>query len=125
MAKTLNDINQELGITNETSLEDLLTILQGIEVISQTEINNIKAISVLPLPNNEKNKAEELKQRFTNIVLDENKGIVYLMNCRVALLSQIVTKIGATVDPYNRATLKSIVQEIMQELYPDVSEVDF
>jgi hypothetical protein len=122
MARTLSDLQQELGITNETSLNDLVDALQEVEVISQAEINNIKAISVLPLPNNVKDKAEELKQRFTDIVLNENKGIIYLLNVRTILLSQIVTKIAEGVDPYNKNTLKSIVQEIMEELYPDVSE---
>lgn len=123
MARTLSDLQQELGITNESSLNDLVDALQEVEVISQAEINNIKAISVLPLPNNVKDKAEELKQRFTDIVLNENKGIIYLLNVRTILLSQIVTKIAEGVDPYNKNTLKSIVQEIMEELYPDVSEV--
>jgi hypothetical protein len=122
MARTLSDLQQELNITNETSLSDLVDALQEVEVISQAEINNIKAISVLPLPNNVKDKAEELKQRFTDIVLNENKGIIYLLNVRTILLSQIVTKIAEGVDPYNKNTLKSIVQEIMEELYPDVSE---
>ena len=122
MAKTINDINLELGITNNTSLNDLLTMFANNTVVTQAEINNIKAISVLPLPNNAKDKAEELKQRFTNIVLDENKGIIHLMNVRSALMSAIVNKISATVNPYDRATLTTIVSDIIEELCPDYSE---
>lgn len=122
MAKTINDINLELGITNNTSLNDLLTMFANNTVVTQAEINNIKAISVLPLPNNAKDKAEELKQRFTNIVLDENKGIIHLMNVRSTLMSAIVNKISATVNPYDRATLTTIVSDIIEELCPDYSE---
>lgn len=124
MAKTTEQIKQELGITNETSLNDMIEILNSIEVVSQENINNIKAISVLPLPNNVKDKAEELKQRFVNIVLDENKGVVYLMNLRSVLMTEICKQLSATNSPYDRATLKSLVLEIMNELYPDISEVE-
>ena len=124
MAKTTEQIKQELGITNETSLNDMIEMLNSIEVVSQENINNIKAISVLPLPNNVKDKAEELKQRFVNIVLDENKGVVYLMNLRSVLMTEICKQLSATNSPYDRATLKSLVLEIMNELYPDISEVE-
>lgn len=122
MAKTIEDIKEELGINENTSLSDLLTMFANNTVVTQAEINNIKAISVLPLPNNSKDKAEELKKRFTNIVLDENKGLVHLMDVRSTLMSVIVNRISLETNPYDREVLRGIIQEIIEDLWPDYSE---
>ena len=120
--KTMVDLENELGITSETPLNELLEIFENNTIVTQAEINNIKAISVLPLPNNVKDRAEELKQRFTNIVLDENKGIIHLLNVRTALMSHIINQISELSNPYDRNALAVIVREIMEETIPDASE---
>lgn len=98
MAKTLSQIREELGITDSTSLADLLTIAIDKEVISQQEINRIKALSVLPLPNKVTNQAEELKARFTNIVLNDSNSSTHSTNIRNVLLTEIVKKIKLMLD---------------------------
>jgi hypothetical protein len=93
MAKTINDIKQELGISNSSSFEQLLNIANQYKVFSSAEINNIKAISVLPLPTNVKDRAQELKQRFTDIVLNENKGQLHSINVRTVIILEILEKL--------------------------------
>ena len=102
--KTINDIKEELGITSSTTVEQLLTLSNQYKVFSQAEINNIKAISVLPMANNVKNKADELKQRFTDIVLNETKGQVHSVNVRIVIILELLERLSAIVSACAKTT---------------------
>lgn len=97
MAKSLTQIKTELGITDSTTLSDLLTLAETNEVFSQQEINKIKALSVMPLPNKVTNQADMLKQRFTNIVLNDDNSSTHSANIRNVILTEIVKKLNTTL----------------------------
>ena len=83
-------IKQKYDITNETTVEEILDL---VDVVSVDELNAIKATSVIPLPNSQiKNNAAELKERFVHIATDEERGLAYVINKRMALLRIFLEK---------------------------------
>lgn len=113
MAKTYSQIKTELGITNETTLADLITIAETNGVVSQVELNKIRSVSVLPLPNTVRDKAQELKNRMSNTVIDEDKGAVCVINKRNVILIEIINKLLDLVNTkqatlVNETNIKSI-----------------
>lgn len=113
MAKTYSQIKTELGITNETTLADLITIAETNGVVSQVELNKIRSVSVLPLPNTVRDKAQELKNRMSNTVIDEDKGAVCVINKRNVILIEIINKLLDLVNTkqatlINETNIKSI-----------------
>lgn len=98
MAKSITDIKRELGITSSSTIDYLFTLASQYKVFSQAEINNIKAISVLPLANSVRDKADELKQRFTDIVLNENKGQIHGINVRIVIILELLEKLNTLAE---------------------------
>ena len=81
--KTISQILTELGVTESTTVDELIDLLT---LVTVNEKNGIKSISVKPLPNVVRNKADELKDRLTNITIDENYGISAVLDKRIAVL---------------------------------------
>ncbi len=113
MSKTYNDIKSELNITPETTLDELIDIAEAQGVVSQGELTKIRSVSVLPLANTVKDKAQELKNRMTNTVIDEDKGAVSIINKRNVILIEIINKLLDLVNTkqatlVNETNIKSI-----------------
>lgn len=101
--KTINDIISELNITGTETVDQLLA---KISLVTTDELNGIKTISVMPLPNVVKDRATELKNRLINIVSNEEKGAVGILNKRIALLYAILGKYSTILTNLdNRLTL--------------------
>ena len=81
--KTISQILTELGVTESTTVDELIDLLT---LVTVNEKNGIKSISVKPLPNVMRNKADELKDRLTNITIDENYGMSAVLDKRIAVL---------------------------------------
>lgn len=98
MAKKINAVLSELGISSETTTEEMIEILSRNNTINTDEINNIINISVKPLPNVVKNNPDYVKQKMYGIVTDDNYGFASVFNKRVALLSNLIGKIKTKID---------------------------
>jgi hypothetical protein len=98
MAKKLNTVLQELGITADSSTEEIIEILSDNSTIRTDELNNIFNISVKALPNQVKNKPDYVKQKMYGIVTDENLGFASIFNKRIAILSYLIGKIKMKTD---------------------------
>ena len=92
--KTIDDYLEILGLSTNSSLDDILAKAEEYKAVTTNEINGIKTISVMPLPNVVQNKSTELKQRMTNIVSDDSKGAVAIVNIRFALVYLLMQKVG-------------------------------
>ena len=90
MAKTANTILTELGLSEDSTLEELYAKLDEYTVIKESEKANVKSVSVHVLPTVVKNDEENLKRKMYGIVTDDNKGAVSLINKRTVLISTIL-----------------------------------
>lgn len=90
MAKTVNTILTELGLSEDSTLEELYAKLDEYTVIKESEKANVKSVSVHVLPTVVKNDEENLKRKMYGIVTDDNKGAVSLINKRTVLISTIL-----------------------------------
>lgn len=93
MAKSYQDIQNELGIDENNTTEELLAKLNEYNVVSANEITKIISISVDRLENQVTGKAKEVKRRMYEPVTNDTKGIVSVLNKRIVLLDMIVKKL--------------------------------
>lgn len=93
MAKTIETVLSELGLTVDSPIEDILDKLNEYLVISENEKANVRAASVYTLPSVVRNSEQELKQKMYGIVTDDNKGAAALINKRTVLLSTLLGRI--------------------------------
>ena len=108
--KTINDIMEELNITGNETMDQLL---EKISLVTVDELNDVKSISVMPLPNVVRDRATELKTRLINIVSDEERGATAIINRRVALLYAVLDKYNTFAE---QTELRLGALENMQEL---------
>lgn len=80
----------------DKSIDEFLEDLANFNIITQTEINKLKSISVMPLPNVVKDRATELKERIANTVVDTDNGVVGIMNKRLEVLCGLLDKIASS-----------------------------
>lgn len=85
----IDDLIVSLDLDNKT-IQELFDLL---ETVSQTEINNTKSISVLPLPTVVRDKEAELKRRMIDIVVNDEKGAYAVLNHRIAIIKAITERI--------------------------------
>lgn len=93
MAKTIETVLSELGLTVDSPIEDILDKLNEYLVISENEKANVRSASVYTLPSVVRNSEQELKQKMYGIVTDDNKGAAALINKRTVLLSTLIGRI--------------------------------
>ena len=94
MASSVIGILSTLGLTTESSLEEILTKLVDYNLVTTDEIHNIQNISVKPLPNIVRNQADILKQRMYGIATDEEYGLPIVINRRMVLIRYILDKLN-------------------------------
>ena len=97
MAKNQSQVLEALGLTSESTVEDLINKLKEYAVVSESEILNVKNISVKTLPTVVVNDEKTVKEKMIGIVTDENKGAVALMNKRNSLIQRIIEILNAKV----------------------------
>ena len=93
MAKTYQDIQNELGVNEENSIVELIAKMNDYNVVSPSEITKIISVSVDRLENQVTGKAKEVKRRMYEPVTDDTKGIVSVLNKRIVLLDMIINKL--------------------------------
>lgn len=93
MAKTYQDIQNELGVNEGNSIVELIAKMNDYNVVSPSEITKIISVSVDRLENQVTGKAKEVKRRMYEPVTDDTKGIVSVLNKRIVLLDMIINKL--------------------------------
>lgn len=86
----------DFNYNDETSIDTMLSDLERFNIITQNEINRIKALSVLPLPNVVKDRATELKERIANTVVNTDDGVVGVMNKRLEIICTLLDRIASS-----------------------------
>lgn len=90
MAKTQNQILEQLGLSDSSDLNSLLDKLAEYTTVKNSELLGVKSISVKPLPTVVVNQEDMVKKRMYGIVTDEDQGVASLLNKRIALLAKII-----------------------------------
>ena len=98
MAKNQSQVLEALGLTSESTVEDLINKLKEYAVVSESEILDVKNISVKTLPTVVVNDEKTVKEKMFGIVTNENKGAVALMNKRNALIHKIIEMLQSELE---------------------------
>ena len=98
MASSVIGILSTLGLSTDSTLEEILTKLVDYNLVTTDEIHNIQNISVKPLPNIVRNQADILKQRMYGIATDEEYGLPIVINRRMVLIRYILDKLNIKLD---------------------------
>lgn len=123
MAKTIETVLSELGLTVDSPIEDILDKLNEYLVINENEKANVRAASVYTLPSVVRNSEQELKQKMYGIVTDDNKGAAALINKRTVLLSTLIGRIKELSES-NESRLNAFdLGELQQDPYSKENEV--
>lgn len=98
MAASVPNILSSLGLSSDSTLEQILSKLIDYNLMTTDEIHNIQNISVKPLPNIVRNQADILKQRMYGIATDEDYGLPIVINRRMVLIRYILDKLNIKLD---------------------------
>lgn len=98
MASSVIGILTSLGLSEEDSVDQILTKLVDYNLVTTDELHNIQNISVKPLPNIVRNQADILKQRMYGIATDEDYGLPIVINRRMVLIRYILDKLNIKID---------------------------
>ena len=98
MASSVIGILSTLGLSTDSTLEEILTKLVDYNLVTTDELHNIQNISVKPLPNIVRNQADILKQRMYGIATDEDYGLPIVINRRMVLIRYILDKLNIKLD---------------------------
>ena len=93
MSKTQQEIQSLLGLTGNETLAELITVLNSYATVTDTELNNIKNISVQTLPTIVRNQEQLVKGRIHNPSTNDTQGIPAVLNKRIVLIKLITDKI--------------------------------
>jgi hypothetical protein len=94
MAKNKKDILTSIGLSEESSLDELISKLATYSVVQPNELIALKSTSVHTLPTVVKNDEKAVKEKMYGLVANEDKGAVALMNKRSVLFEAIIKKLG-------------------------------
>lgn len=108
-----NTILEKYNIGDEIEISELLELLKQNMEVTKNEISRIKSISVEKLPNQVYNNASEVKSRILRPITDEERGLVYILNKRLVLLTCLLEKMKASTD-----NLETIWIEKLSKLLP-------
>ena len=117
MASSVIGILNTLGLTADSSLEEILSKLVDYNLVTTDELHNIQNISVKPLPNIVRNQADILKTRMYGIATDEDYGLPIVINRRMVLVRYILDKLNIKLEDFNEKlnqkidTLKSNLED--------------
>lgn len=117
MASSVIGILNTLGLTADSSLEEILSKLVDYNLVTTDELHNIQNISVKPLPNIVRNQADILKTRMYGIATDEDYGLPIVINRRMVLVRYILDKLNIKLEDFNETlnrkidTLKSNLED--------------
>ena len=116
MAKTLDDIISELGLTDKKN--DLTILINAMEdycIITDQETRKINSISVKPLPNRPSLSAEEMKKKFVELVTNDSNGMEAVINKRIVLiyvfLKEFIAQYGT-----NKADIETNINKLFENL---------
>lgn len=94
MAKNKKDILISIGLSEDSSLDELIAKLATYSVVQPNELIALKSTSVHTLKTVVKNDEKAVKEKMYGPVADEDKGAVALMNKRSVLFEAIIKKLG-------------------------------
>lgn len=103
MAASVIGILSTLGLSEDSTLQQVLDKLIDYNLVTTDELHNIQNISVKPLPNIVRNQADILKQRMYGIATDEDYGLPIVINRRMVLTRYILEKLNIKIDDIKKA----------------------
>lgn len=98
MAKQIETILQELNLTTDSSIEEVIQALANYAIVKDNEILGVKNVSVQTLPTVVRNDETNLKRKMYGIVTDDEQGAVSLMNKRNVLIYKILDALKTDLD---------------------------